>query len=436
MISPFAGGPSAASPHTAALAPTSVRWRIFGVIFVLVMMNLLDRISLSIAMPTIANEFMLQPAMQGLILSSFFWAYAVLQIPGGWLIDKFGPRKIITGSTLLWGLSQTIAGCATGAMSLLATRFALGAAEAPLFPSGAKLNALWLSPGERSRGAVLVDTGGLLGAALGGIAISHLIVSFHSWRAAFVIAGLITTAMSWLAWRQVRDDPAGHPSVNAAEIAHIRESSAISVEAPGNSASAGAPMPARSWFGLTVGRASWAMVNFGLLTWGPSYLSHARGFDLKQIGMATLFIFMAGAIGCLASGFGADALIRGGCARGPVLKAILNLSGVCIFTVFMLLPRVEDPMQAVFLLCVAGFVVSFGSLYWSMPAILATKAHVGIVGAIMNFAGSLGGILIPIIVGLILQYVGTYDTVLYFLAGCGVVYMLCTQLIDLKHAKG
>ncbi|KXV04107.1 MFS transporter [Caballeronia megalochromosomata] len=426
MNTPIAG----ASDHVAAIAPTSVRWRIFGVIFLLVMMNLLDRISLSIAMPTIGKEFALQPAMQGLILSSFFWAYATLQIPGGWLIDRFGPRRIITGSTLLWGLSQTIAGCATGAVSLLATRFALGAAEAPLFPSGAKLNALWLAPSERSRGAVLVDTGGLLGAALGGMAISWLIVSFNSWRAAFVIAGLVTTAMSWLAWRQVRDDPALHPAVNEAELTHIREAGAVRVE------TARAPMRARSWFGLTLGRASWAMVNFGLLTWGPSYLSHARGFDLKQLGMATFFIFIAGAIGCLASGFGADALIQRGWRRARVLKSILILSGACIFAVFMLLPRVADPVQAVILLAAAAFVVSFGSLYWSMPAILATRERVGIVGATMNLAGSLGGMLIPIVVGLILQYVGTYDTVLHFLAGCGVVYMLCTLLIDLKHANG
>ncbi|SAL77870.1 d-galactonate transporter [Caballeronia arvi] len=435
MTTPIAEAASAAPEHAADAAPTSVRWRIFAVIFVLVMMNLLDRISLSIAMPTIGKEFMLQPAMQGLILSSFFWAYAALQIPGGWLIDRFGPRRILTGSTLLWGLSQTIAGCATGAVSLLATRFALGAAEAPLFPSGAKLNALWLAPGERSRGAVLVDAGGLFGAALGGMAISWLIVSFHSWRTAFVIAGLVTTAMSWLAWRQVRDDPARHPSVNQAEIAHIRQASAVST-ANGQGDTAAVPMRVRSWFGLTVGRASWAMVNFGLLTWGPSYLAHARGFDLKQLGMATFFIFIAGALGCLASGFGADALIQRGWPRARVLKSILTFSGLCIFAVFMLLPHVADSVEAVILLSAAAFVVSFGSLYWSMPAILADRSRVGIVGSIMNFAGSLGGMLIPIIVGLILQYVGTYDTVLQFLAGCGVVYMLCTQLIDLKHANG
>lgn len=87
---------------------TSVRWRIFGVVFLITLINLVDRISLSIAMPTIAKEYALSPAMQGLILSSFFWSYALLQIPGGWLIDRYGPRKIIAGATVLWGIFQTL----------------------------------------------------------------------------------------------------------------------------------------------------------------------------------------------------------------------------------------------------------------------------------------------------------------------------------------
>src|SRR5450631_382728 len=153
--------------HTAG----HVRWRIFAIVFVLVVINLIDRVTLSIAMPTISKEFSLEPAMQGLILSAFFWSYALLQIPGGWLIDRFGPRALITGATVGWGLFQAITGVATGAVSLLISRVGLGAAEAPLFPAGAKLNSIWLSPRERARGAVLVDSGAPLGAAFGGVII-------------------------------------------------------------------------------------------------------------------------------------------------------------------------------------------------------------------------------------------------------------------------
>ena len=137
---------------------SAVRWRIFAIIFVLVVINLIDRVTLSIAMPAISKEFSLEPAIQGIVLSAFFWSYALLQIPGGWLIDRFGPRALITGATVGWGLFQAIAGLATGGGTLLVSRVGLGAAEAPLFPAGAKLNSLWLSPRERGRGAVLVWT--------------------------------------------------------------------------------------------------------------------------------------------------------------------------------------------------------------------------------------------------------------------------------------
>lgn len=177
---------------------SNVRWYVFAIIFLLVVVNLIDRISLSIAMPTIAKEFDLSPTTQGLILSSFFWAYALLQIPGGWLIDKYGPRKIITGSTVLWGIFQTLAAFATGGISLLLTRFMLGAAEAPLFPSGGKLNASWLSSQERGRGAVIMDCGGPLGAALGGIIIAYMIASIGSWRIVFAIAGIATILLGFV----------------------------------------------------------------------------------------------------------------------------------------------------------------------------------------------------------------------------------------------
>ncbi len=210
-----------AQDKATAAKPSNVRWRIFAIVFALTVINLVDRVSLSIAMPTIAGEFQLTPSMQGLILSSFFWAYALLQIPGGWLIDRYGPRRVIGWSTGLWGAFQTLAAFASGGLSLMFARVALGAAEAPLFPSGGKLNSLWLGSSERSRGAVLMDCGGPLGVALGGLVIAYLIAVLGSWRSAFFIAGIATLAMAWLAWHYLRDDPAEHPGVNAAELDRI-----------------------------------------------------------------------------------------------------------------------------------------------------------------------------------------------------------------------
>jgi ACS family D-galactonate transporter-like MFS transporter len=408
---------------------TTVRWRIFAVVFGVVVINLIDRTTLSIAMPTISKEFALSPTMQGVLLSAFFWSYAVLQVPGGWLIDRFGPRRLIAGSTVLWGVFQGLAALATGGISLLFTRVGLGAAEAPLFPAGAKLSSIWLSPLERGRGAVLMDSGAPLGAAFGGVIIAFLILTLGSWRLAFAAAGLGTMLLGLFAWFYLRDDPASHPGVNAAELAAIRGQSLVRP-------SVGAPhrIVGRSMAGLLVGRMSWGMINFGLLTWGPSYLAQARGFDLKQMGYATFVIFLCGMAGSLFAGFVADWLLSFGWRRSVVYKSMLGFSGLATMASFLALPTVSDPVLAVTVLSGTLFFLYWGSLYWSLPTVLAPPERVGLMGAIMNFAGSASGIAVPIITGVVLQVTGAYLAVLLFFAGCAALYVLATLLIVFPSA--
>lgn len=412
-------------------AATNVRWYIFVVVFLLVVINMVDRTALSIAMPSIAAEFSLGPAMQGLILSSFFWSYALMQIPGGMLIDRFGARSVITVSTLGWGIFQTIAGFTTGGISLLLTRIGLGAAEAPLFPAGAKLNSIWLSKRERARGAVFMDSGAPLGAAIGGVLISWLILTLGSWRLAFIVAGLVTILLGWLAWRYLRDNPSTHPGINATEMDIINE-----VGQPKSEATESEPTEIlrRSIVSLVAGRAGWAMINFGLLTWGPSYLAQARNFNLKEMGGATFVIFLAGMLGSLASGFVADKLVAAGFKRSVVYKLLLGITGLGVAATFIALPHVSSPVAAVALLSATLFLLYFGSLYWSLPSILAPKSRVGVIGGTMNFAGSVSGIIVPILTGFILQWTGgSYGTVLGFFAGCAVVYVIATLTIDFNE---
>jgi ACS family D-galactonate transporter-like MFS transporter len=383
-------------------------------------------------MPTIAREFGLTPAMQGVILSAFFWSYAALQVPGGWIIDRAGPSRVITGATLGWGIFQTLAMFATNGVFLLLTRLGLGAAEAPLFPAGGKLVALWMARDERGRGAVMMDSGSYFGAALGGVSIAWLIYALDSWRLAFGCAGLLTILLGFAAWLMLRDDPAKHPGVNAAELAHIHAE-------PASAASTGAAPRQFSWLRVApvmAGRFGWAMMNFGLLTWGPSYLAQARGLDLKQMGSATFVIFGAGFLGSLASGFLSDALQRKGFRQSLVLKAMLTLSGLTMLAAFLCLPSISSVALAILVLTATEFMLCWGSLYWTLPGLLVPREQAGIVGGLMNFAGSTGGILVPLIAGLILQATGGYDSVLYFFAGCAVLFILGTVLIPFGRLRG
>src|ERR1700760_1497292 len=154
---------------------TRVRWKIFLLLLMLTSINYIDRASLSVAMPLISKEFEIDPAMQGLILSSFFWTYAFMQVPGGMLADHYKPRIVIALATIFWGAFQAIAAVATNSWTLVLTRLGLGASEAPIYPAGGKLNAIWMTQTERGRGATLLDGGAPLGAALGSLVIAWLI---------------------------------------------------------------------------------------------------------------------------------------------------------------------------------------------------------------------------------------------------------------------
>lgn len=233
---------------------TTVRWKVFAIIFMLVIINMIDRASLPIAMPIISEEFKLNNTMQGLILSSFFWTYAVMQIPGGLLADRFGPRKVVTWSTVLWGTAQMLLAVCSGGISLLIARMFLGGSEAPVFPSGTKLNATWLRSSERARGATFMDAGGPLGAALGGIIISWLIIFFGSWRLAFIIAGAATVALGIVAWLYLRDLPTQHPCINQEEIDYIEQGQVQTIDNTTAISQHTQSIPTQSMIGMILGR--------------------------------------------------------------------------------------------------------------------------------------------------------------------------------------
>lgn len=203
-------------------SPTHVRWNIFLILLLLGAINYIDRTSLAIAMPYIVEEFNIQDTIVvGLLHSTFFWAYALMQVPSGVLADKFKTRTIIAWATILWGAFQAIAALCHTTSLLALSRVGLGLSEAPIMPAGAKLMGTWLTPTERGRGSMLLDGGAALGTALGAVILTWLIAFFGSWRMAFIIAGIGTMLAGVLAWWYIRTYPHEHPKINQAELEHI-----------------------------------------------------------------------------------------------------------------------------------------------------------------------------------------------------------------------
>ncbi|MBD7995720.1 MFS transporter [Arthrobacter sp. Sa2CUA1] len=422
---------SATQPITSATGkhrskPTNIRWSVVIILFLFYTVNSIDRSSLGVAMPTIVEEFELSATMQGVILSAFFWTYCLLQIPGGLAADKFGPRTVIGIASAVWGMFTAFAGLAANGVMLILARLGLGAFEAPYMPSASKLVSNWMPPKRRASGVTLIDSGAPLGAAFGGLLVAWLIASTGSWRWSFIIIGLSTVVIGFLVFLYIRNHPREHKLVNEAEVELVSISAEAEGEKPGVSRA--------NITAMVIGRLGWAMVFWGLVTWGPSYLSNARGLDLAAMGFATFIIFLCGAVGEILSGFLADRLQKR-FSRNFAFKLLFGGSGAISLAALVALPFVSDAGTAVVLLCIGVFFNLFGGLYWTIPAMLAEKEKVGLVGGTMNFAGTSAGIIVPIAAGVLLDVTGGYEAVLAFLAIAAAVYLAASLSINFSGTK-
>src|ERR1700754_935004 len=426
------------SDHASAIAatstarPTGVRWNIFFLMLFLVSINYIDRASLSVAMPLISREFDIDPAMQGLILSSFFWTYALMQVPGGMMADRFKPRIVISLATIFWGAFQAIAAVSTSWWLLLLTRLGLGASEAPIYPAGGKLNAIWMTPNERGRGATLLDGGAPLGAALGSIVIAWLIAAFDSWRAAFIIAGVGTMLCGLWAWYYIRNSPREHPSVNEAEARYIEQDHAL--EDAATPAAAGG-----NWGGYVRYRSVWCMclswmffnvTFYGLLTWMPTYLFKVHNLDIKSLGGASFIIFFSGFVGELIGGWIGDRWRTSGGSPNLVYRTLFAIAAIMVTISIFLVAYTSNAVIVVVLLSSTLFFLRWCGMYWVIPAALAGREKSGFLGGCMNLGGNIAGITTPIIIGFIVQVTGSYFLALMYFAFAGVALLICSTLID------
>jgi MFS transporter, ACS family, D-galactonate transporter len=409
---------------------SNLRWWMFGFFIIVMIINYIDRSSLSIAMPLISKDLHLDAATTGIILSSFGWTYALMQIPGGWLVDKVGPRKVVSGSLFGWGIAEALTGLATGVASLIGMRMFLGVCEGPVQNGANASLTRWLRKHEHARGSTLVDSGGPLGTALGGLLVTGLIVWLGTWRLAFAAVGLITVLIGLLAWFFMRDNPATHPLITRAEAEYLEK--ADTEDSPRDEAQGSVLRYFRfsspwllllAFFGYDAGV-------FGLLTWAPTYVSKEQHVSFSMTGVWTFVIFGAGFLGELFAGQVADRWMRSGASANLVLRSLLGFAGIGVSVAIILVNQVSTTWEAILLISLANFFLRWGGLYWAVPARLASKNHVGQLSGAMNFSGNVAGIISPILIGWIVQATGSFSGVFIMFAVAGLVMAGSSMAID------
>lgn len=421
---------------TRASKPTRIRLQIFGVLWILVLLNFIDRAAIGISLPFISEEFTLTPEIEGWLLGSFFWTYLLLQIPGGWLLDRFGPRKIIGFAGVIWGVFQLMGGLVHNGILLTVTRLGLGAAEAPVFPAASKLNSKWLPSKERARGATFIDAAGPFGSAVGGLAVTWLIGITGGWRWAFIITGALTIVVAGLYYFYLRDTPEQHAKVNEGELEHIRSDKDVA-----DAAEEGGVLPkifdyvrSGSFWGLWLGRLGWATVWWGIISWTPSYLSRAMDFDLAALGWGTFFVYGFGVLGQFVAGWATDRFRARTTNYNAVMKIILAVSGVGSAVSILALPLISNGYLALVALALAVFFNQFGGVYWAFPSWLAPKPQVGVVGSVMNVASSAGGAIAPVAMGYAIAAAGGgFEGAFVFLAIAAALYLVGSLTINFNR---
>jgi len=431
-VSVSAGSP-AAPAGLAHEQPTRVRHAVVGMTLAMVAVAYLDRVCIATAAPAIRADLDLSDAEMGLVFSAFTIAYALFEIPGGWFADRYGARLALTRIVVWWSAMTAATGLAVGFASLFLVRLLFGMGEAGAFPAAARVYAHWLPAARHGRVfGMLIMAGAFAGAATQPL-VATLLGRF-SWHVAFATFGVVGLVWAGAWWSWYRDDPRAHAGVNAAELRLLPSPpEAAEPGEPARGVHGGVPwrrlirhrplvMLCLMYFGAIYG---W----YFYLTWLPTYLLRARGFDLREVGWLAALPLLAIGIGVLAGGWASDvAARRFGPRIGRALPGVVGLP----LAALAILRATSTPSgleSALALSAAAGLAALGVAPAWAVSLEIG-GAHAGVVSGAMNTFGNLGGALSPIVVGIGVERWGSWTAPLETVAAGYVFAALCWLAVD------
>ncbi len=397
-----------------------VRFRILAFIFVSVVINYMDRSNISVAASAISNDLHLNSVQLGLIFSAFGWTYAALQIPGGIMVDRFGPRLLYAVSLITWSIVTLLQGFINGFAALFGLRLATGAFEAPAYPANNRIVTSWFPDNERASAIAVYTSGQFIGLAFLTPALAA-IEHFTGWRGLFVITGLV--GILWgIIWYYIYRNPAEHPKINKAELDYIEKGGGL-VNRATDRKSAGIEkfrwsnlkevfMHRKLW-GIYIGQFAVNSTLWFFLTWFPTYLVKYRGLNFLKSGFLASAPFLAAFVGLLLSGFLSDFLIKKGVSVSVARKTPV-IVGLLLSISIVGANYVNSTALIIFFMAVAFFGNGFASITWVFVSTLAPKHLIGLTGGVFNFIGGLASIIVPVVIGFLARN-GSFAPALIFI---------------------
>jgi sugar phosphate permease len=412
--------------------------RIVLLLLVAIVINYTDRVNLSYAAPMFMKQFHMGHAGMGIVLSAFLWTYFLVQIPMGLALDRLGVRWLYGAAAVVWGGATMLTATATGLGSLVGWRVLLGVGEGPAFPATTKVMGIWVADQERGLAASIAGVAGIpIGVFISSPFIGWLLAAY-GWHSIFIVTGSV--ALLWaIVWVIYYRNPEDHPGANEVERRFLVENIAkISRTDTVERASWKQLLSNRNVLGLSLGHAAMLFNLYFLLSWLPTYLIEQRHLSTLHTGIYGSIPWLFGLLGVIVGGRGSDILIKRG---WPIIKArkVFLVLGMLLAMSCLLSTFVASLTAAIAYLSLAVFGIFLtNSVVWAANAEVSPLRQGGVVAAIENCFGNVGGLLAPVIVGFLLQATGSWAVpmaaaAVVALVGAGIyLFMLSDDALFVK----
>jgi ACS family glucarate transporter-like MFS transporter len=417
-----------------------VRFSIVAMLFAVTMVNYADRATIAIAGPVMSKDLGLSPIQMGFIFSAFGWSYVIGQIPGGWLLDRFGSKIVYFGSIFVWSLFTIlqggvwIVGTAAAIYALFALRFMVGFAEAPSFPANSRIVAAWFPANERGTASAIFNSAQYFATVLFAPIMGWITVTY-GWPEVFYFMGAVGIVVSFI-WLKVVYSPKEHPRMRAEELGYMERGGAL-VDMDQTAAGTRAAQAVdhgkspimgylaqllrnRMMLGIFLGQFCINAITYFFITWFPVYLVQQRGMSILNAGMVASIPAICGFTGGVLGGVWSDLLLRRNWSLTSARKTPIVV-GMLMSMSMIACNYVDAQWLVVAIMALSFFGKGVGALGWAVVADTVPREIAGLSGGLFNMFGNISSITTPIVIGFIIQTTGSFNGALVFIGANALV---------------
>ncbi|MPW20526.1 MFS transporter [Paraburkholderia sp. CNPSo 3157] len=441
---------------------TRIRYGIVAMLFLVTAVNYADRATLSMAGTAMSKDLGLDAVAMGFIFSAFGWSYVIGQLPGGWLLDRFGSKRVYAASIFIWSVFTVLQGTVTylsvslAVSTLFALRFLVGLSEAPSFPANGRIVAAWFPAAERGTASAIFNSAQYFATVMFAPIMGWVTHRF-GWPYVFYFMGAVGIVVS-VAWMKTVYGPKDHPRISRAELDHIKEGGAlVDMDGPKkrnvadeaatreSNVAAQSTDEAPKWayvkqllrnrmlLGVYIGQYCITTLTYFFLTWFPVYLVKERGMSILNAGFVAALPAVCGFIGGVLGGIFSDFLIRKGYSL-TVARKVPIVVGMLLSTSMIACNYVDSSAVVVAIMAFAFFGKGLGALGWAVVADTSPKQIAGLSGGMFNTFGNIAAITTPIVIGYIVKLTGSFSGALVFVA-CNALVAIVSYLLIVGEIK-